>query len=296
MRGRRLFRAFARSGWSPWHLVGALILVALAVFVTSDAWRDMFRIAVKDEESSHAFLVPIVVAWLVWVRRKRLRHCRPTMLWVGPAMAALGGIMYSLGDTHLLQSVWHCGALLVAVGCLLTVLGAGVLRALLPAFVVLLFIIPVPGRVRQRIAIPLQTATAHVTQAVFELGESSVKRSGNLLNINGVDVAVGEACNGLRMMFALVLVSYTFAFGSPLKNYVRVIVLLASPASAVLCNVIRLIPTVWAFGNYSPSTAAVVHDVGGWVMLGISFALLMGLLRLLRWALVPVTPFTLAYE
>jgi exosortase/archaeosortase family protein len=135
-----------------------------------------------------------------------------------------------------------------------------------------------------------------VTQVVFELGDTSVKRSGNLLNINGVDVAVGEACNGLRMMFALVLVSYTFAFGSPLKNYVRLIVLAASPASAVLCNVLRLIPTVWAFGNYSSRTAALVHDVGGWVMLGISFALLMALLRLLRWALVPVTPFTLAYE
>jgi exosortase len=271
-------------------------MVALAVVVTSDAWRDMLRIAVKDEESSHAFLVPIAVTWLVWVRRKRLRHCSPTKVWVGPVIAALGGIMYSLGDTHLLQSVWHCGALLVAVGCLLTVLGAGLIRAFLPAFVVLLFIIPVPGRVRQRIAIPLQTATAHVTQAVFELGETSVKRSGNLLNINGVDVAVGEACNGLRMMFALVLVSYTFAFGSPLKNYVRLIVLAASPASAVLCNVLRLVPTVWAFGNYSPRTAALVHDVGGWVMLGISFALLMALLRLLRWALVPVTPFTLAYE
>jgi exosortase len=289
-------RSQTRQDWSRWHLVAGVVVAVLAVFVTSDAWRDMLRIALKDEESSHAFLVPIAVAWLVWVRRKRFRHCRPDGLWIGPLVATIGGALYAFGDTHLMQSVWHGGALLIVVGCVLTVLGTRVLRAVLPAFLVLVFIIPVPGRVRQKVAIPLQTATAKATQRVFELTDTAVIRSGNLLTVNGVDVAIGEACNGLRMMFALLLVSYTFAFGTPLKGYVRVLVLAAAPLSAVLCNVVRLIPTLWVYGNCPTKVASTVHDVGGWVMLGVSFALLIGILRLLRWAMVPVTPFVLAYE
>jgi len=62
-------------------------------------------------------------------------------------------------------------------------------------------------------------------------------------------VTVAEACNGMRMVFALVLVSYAFAFSMPLRNGVRLVVLAASPLAAIVCNVIRLIPTIWLYGN-----------------------------------------------
>jgi exosortase/archaeosortase family protein len=65
------------------------------------------------------------------------------------------------------------------------------------------------------------------------------------LRVNGVDVAIGEACNGMRMTFALVLVSFAFALTTPLNGYVRVLIVLLSPVSAVIANVIRLVPTVW---------------------------------------------------
>ena len=54
------------------------------------------------------------------------------------------------------------------VGCLVTAVGTDVLGRFLPAFVALGFLIPVPAMIRQEISIPLQTATASVTQAVLE--------------------------------------------------------------------------------------------------------------------------------
>ena len=97
-------------------------------------------------------------------------------------------------------------------------------------------------------AIKMETATAEVTQQVFETIGLPVERSGNLLTYNGVPVTIAEACNGLRMVFALVLVSYAFAFTNPLRGSVRLLIVLLSPVSAILCNVIRLVPTVWLFG------------------------------------------------
>jgi len=161
---------------------------------------------------------------------------------------------------------------------------------------VLGFLVPIPGLIRQEIALPLQTATASVTHTTFELLGVEVSRSGNVLSINGTQVGVAEACNGLRMVFALVLVSYAFAFSVPLRWYVRTAVVGLSPLSAILCNVTRLVPTVWFYGHASDGWAGTFHDWAGWAMLFVAFLLLLGIIRLLQWALIPVTPYTLAYD
>jgi len=282
-----------RGGWSVWHGVAAVALAAAGVYATFDAWADIYRVMLKDEESSHIFLVPIVAAILVWIRRRRLRFCRPTGLWIGPVLVALGWLVHSYGDARMITAFWQGGAVLVVIGCVFSVLGLEMLKKFWPAVLVLGFLVPVPGGVRQDIAMPLQTATAVITEHTLLVLGMPIDRAGNVLAINGVDVAIAEACNGLRMVFALTLVSYAFAFSTPLRGYVRVIVIAASPLSAVLCNVVRLVPTVWLYGYAAEETADLFHDVSGWLMLFVSLLLLMGMIRALRWALVPVSRYTL---
>jgi exosortase len=284
------------GNWAARSSVWLVTLAAGAILLAWDAWADIVRLALNDEEASHILLVPVVAAWLFWVRRWRLRHCRGEGTWVGPVFAAVGAALLIIGDDYLFQSVWHAGAILLLVGACLTVWGRDVLISFLPVFALLVFLIPVPARVRQQIAVPLQQATAVATQEVCDLAGLPMERSGNLLRINGVDVAIVEACNGMRMTFALLLVSYAFAFSTPLRSYVRVLLVVLSPVSAVACNVVRLVPTVWVYGNWSVDTAELFHDISGWVMLLASFLLLMLLIRLLRWAAVPITPCTLARE
>jgi exosortase len=291
-----LHRVRGRHGWGLHIWLGAALLVLGAVLITVDAWADMVRRALRDEESSHAMLVPFVAAWLLWVRVGRFRHCKPGPSWLGPSIAAAGAGLYVAGDAFLIELFWHGGALAVAIGCCLTLLGGDVLRNFAPVFLSLAFMLPVPGRVRQAVAIPLQGTTAQATQEVCRLAGVPVDRSGNMLRLNGVDVAIAEACNGMRMTFALLLVSFAFAFTMPMRGYVRMLVMALSPVSAVICNVLRLVPTVWVFGNCSTETAQAFHDFGGWVMLFVAFLLLLGVIRLLRWVMLPVTPFTLAYH
>jgi exosortase len=288
--------SFSRRGWTPWHVAGAAVMAALAVAVTWDAWADMFNIARREEEASHIFLVLPIAAWLVWVRRSRLRYCQPRSSLVGPALVGLGWLISTWGYHNSTQSFWHLGAVMVVVGAVLAVLGPDILKRFLPAFLVLVFLVPVPGMLRMRISHPLMTATAVVTQNVSEVLGVPVQRSGNTLIINDNNVAIAEACNGLRMVFALALVSYAFAFSEPLRGYVRVLILAASPLSAIVCNVIRMVPTLWMYGYGSQDLANTFHDLAGWVMLVVAFLLLMGIVRILRWAMVPVMQYTLAAE
>jgi exosortase len=176
------------------------------------------------------------------------------------------------------------------------VLGPALVKEFLPAFLTLALLIPLPGRLREQLALPLQTWTARLTADLFSLLGAPVARSGNMLSVNGSYIEIAEACNGLRMTFVLGLAVIAFAFGSPMRAYARILLLVATPVAAVACNVVRLVPTVWLYGYHPASVATTFHDVGGWVTLGVAYLLLLGMVHLLRWALVPVTTYTLAYD
>jgi exosortase len=319
-------RFWVRNGWTVWHAALAAVLVFIGVYVCRVAWGDILLIALNDEESSHILLVPIIAGWLVWVRRERLRYCQPTGQEVGPLILFIGAMLSVIGYYNAAQALWHGGAVIVFIGCVVTALGMDVVRKFLPAFLILGFIVPVPGFIRQQIAGPLQEQLAMLTQHAFVVLGEEVQRNGNMLIINGAEVAIAEACNGLRMVFALVMVSFAFAFGTPLRPSVRLLIVAASLVSAMFCNLIRMIPTVWLFGASGESgfewlvfkilqglnavmlpiglakpydkqmEAHFFHDVAGWIMLIFAFLLLMAIIRLLRWALIPVSPYTLAWD
>jgi exosortase/archaeosortase family protein len=90
------------------------------------------------------------------------------------------------------------------------------------------------------------------------------------------------------MVFALALVVFAFVFSVPFRPWTRVILIALSPVVALVCNVVRLVPTALVYGFSDPDTAEQVHDVAGWLMLPLSLVLLLGVVRLLRWLDFPV--------
>lgn len=285
-----------RFGWDARRIAVLVVLCALAIWAGFAQWADIFTIAWRDEESSHILLIPPIIAWLVWVRAIRFRRSPPRYSWAGPVLIGLGWLLATVSFQNAFQAGWHGGAVLMFLGAVTTVVGVQVLANFTPAVALSAMLVPVPGAIRLFIAGPLQNATARVTRVVLEAMGYWVERSGNMLVINEREVAVHEACNGMRMVFALLLVSYAFAFTVPLRNSVRLTILLLSPVAAILCNVVRLTPTVLLYGYADESLADWFHSVAGWAMLPLAFLILMGITRTLRWALVPTYRFTLAHQ
>ncbi len=170
----------------------------------------------------------------------------------------------------------------MTVGAFLAAVGTDVLKKFLPVFGACLFLIPVHPNSRYHLAQPLEVTTAEATQSACDILGISVDRSGNLLSINGVEVTVAEACNGMRMVITLFLVCYLVAFTEKLKPGVRILLLVASPLVAVIANVARLVPTVWLFGHISREAAENFHTAAGWGMIVVAFLALMGLSRLIQ--------------
>jgi exosortase len=270
-----LARSPSTSPWTPRQLAlaGAMVLAAVAALRSS--WADWFNISYQIEEHSHVFLAVPFGAAIIYMNRGRLRDVRGGVSWAGPLLVAAGWTMAWYGFTDAHQSMWHMGAVLVALGAAVTILGHDVLIKFWPAFLLLGFMVPVPNGIRMGMATPLQTAMAAIVEKILTTFGEPIGRQGNSITINGQHVLIAEACNGLRMAFPLILVCWLFAFVTPLKNWVRWGIILFSPLVALACNVIRLIPTLLMFGHSTHEAASKFHDYSGWPMIAVAFFLLM---------------------
>ncbi|HTW94024.1 MAG TPA: exosortase/archaeosortase family protein [Tepidisphaeraceae bacterium] len=291
---RRIVNSLTSDRLGVWHVVAAALMGLLGVLAMLPAWQDMYHATITDEENSQAVLAPVVCLVLIWVRRMRLRHCKPSFRLIGPIIAAAGWGVSCFGFYHDYHALWHFGAILVMVGCVLSVLGKNVLFRFFPAFAVLVFMVTVPIRLRMAIAFPLEHWTALVTQQALQLcGVINTRVDGNLLRVNNTPVNIAEACNGISAFFGLVLVCYAFGFCMPLRNSVRILILLASPLTAIGCNVARILVTMLLLAHFPHQWADMGHTIGGWAMLPVAFLLLYGIIVVLRWAMIPVTVYTL---
>lgn len=278
---------------SHWILITVALplMVAFAVIATLGVWAEIWQLAFHNPENSHILLALPVAIWLGMLRRSRLRHWRPSPSWAGPVLIGLGWLFISMGFYFAIDLAQHLGALLTVIGAVVAVLGHRLPMLLKPSLIALLFLFPVPGRFRQHIAIPLQHISAFVSEHLLALFGAPVERAGIVLQINGHDVAVAEACNGMRMVSALGLITFAFVFSVPMRKNVRLLLLAASPLIAVIVNIVRLIPTALAYGYTEADTAGLIHDIGGWAVLGLALGLLWGCLALLRWLEIPVSPY-----
>ena len=278
-------------GWKFRDMALLTGLVGLAIMATWSVWVEIYEKALRNEEDSHILLALPIAAWLLWLRRGRLRSCPPQWSWAGPLTIVLGVALERFGIHQAIEIARHGGSVLIVVGAAMTVLGVRFVLQFLPVFAALVFLIPVPGRIRQEIAIPLQNITAQASQFILDIFGVPSLRSGNELVINGHAVAIAEACNGMRMVAALALISFAFIFSVPMRNKVRLMILAVAPLIAVLVNILRLVPTVLFYGYANPSAADVFHEISGWAGLAMALVLLWGFLSILRWEEVRIDPY-----
>lgn len=263
-----------------------VVALCLSLFGLAAVWsgaKDLVWLAWHDAESSHILLIPIIAIYLIWQEWGRLKTVGPSFGWIGVLGVIGGAAVWQIGYVESLRVFGHIAAILVIGGALVAAMGNRIFWAALPIFGLLLFAAPVPYRVRIEFSVPLQRLTAEIAEQIMLLLGQSVTRQGSVLQINGATVGVAEACNGMRMVFAVILVSYAYAFASDLRIWARIAVLILSPFLALVCNVIRIVPTIYIYGVASDDVASLFHDLSGWATIGIAYGLLVLLGKLAAW-------------
>ena len=280
----------SRRTWNPTTMARACqVCIGLLFLILAfrSPLADIYRYSVQNPDLGYVWLVPFLALYLVWIRRIRWRtwHHQPSWFGVLIIISAVG-ISWA-GRYYDILTFWHIGAPIAFLGLLVSVFGTGIWRAFSPAFLMLCAITPAPGVLRRQLAIPLQNLASHITTFILEVFNVPVQAVGNLIEINGVAVAVGEACNGMKLILPLLLIIFTLVFSLSLRSNARFAMIVFSVPLALIVNVIRLIPTAIAYG-YFPNQAETVYQIAGYVMIPLAILMILGLLRLLEAIDIPV--------
>jgi exosortase len=142
--------------------------------------------------------------------------------------------------------------------------------------------LPLPSTFRQNLGLNLQRWATSSAVFCLEVIGYAVIQDGHTIDIGGVSVAVLEACNGLRMITAFFVISGLVVLLVQRAWWEKLVILVSSLPIAILCNTVRLTITAIFFtileGEYWEQ---IFHDFGGYAMMPLALAAVVGELWLL---------------
>ena len=258
----------AIMAWSYWPVMVGLF----------NSWQN-------NEDYSAGQLVPLIALFLLWRERKALRNCSLVPCWSG------GLILLLLAETvrtyglmsRAHPSIEQYAIVLIIPALVLMVAGWRVFKAVKWILLFLLLMVPLPATIHTQISGPLQTMATTGSAFLLEAFGVHVSRQGNVLMLNdSIPIAVAEACSGLRMMTAFVIVAAFMAYMVKRSRLKKTILLFSSIPVAVMCNIVRLCVTAVLFMIASTETAEkFFHDFAGLVMMPVAVLLMFSELWLL---------------
>jgi len=193
-----------------------------------------------DEDMSHGFAVPLVIAWIVWRERSRWLTLPLSPTWWGfplLAVAAAMQIVSSLGLGLFASSV----AFLISVaGTILCLGGFSFLRVWAFPLALSLFMLPKLAIVYNQTTLPLQLLASRLGTGVLSVIGYRVIREGVILDVAGHRVSVVEACSGVRYLLSLAFIAVVFAYLADVKSWMRWALLLAAVPIAIVANALRV--------------------------------------------------------
>jgi exosortase len=257
---------------------------------------DLWDIWNKNREDSAGLLVPCLALYVVWLRREDIgrEKIRPTILAavVGVIAFLLAQLARSIGLCYMYGSGERLSMILSVGSLVLLLCGWRVLRKTATILLFLCLMLPWPNTIQSRIGIPLQNWATGSAVFCLELLGYSVGREGMVIKVGeskeAVEVAVAEACNGLRMITAFFVIGGLVVLLVQRTWWEKILVFASSLPIAMLCNTLRLTATAAAFtvlkGDY---WTTMFHDFGGYAMMPVALGLVVGEFGILTWLTTP---------
>lgn len=260
---------------TPWrrHLValGTTTAIVLLLFA-----RDVAQMAIIWWTSStfnHCLLILPILGWLVWQRAPAIANLVPATWPVGLLLVGAGAASWLLGDAAGVSLLRHAGLIVILQGCVATLLGRDISRALLFPLTYALFLIPVG----EELVPVLQGVTAKISMFLLSIVGIPAYMEGVFITTPGGYFEVAEACSGVKFlvaMFALGVLVAALCFRTWPRRIAFIVAALVVP---IFANGVRAFATIYVAGRTSAAAAGDFdHIVYGWFFFAIIIAALLG--------------------
>lgn len=273
-------------------ILGGVAVLAAFLWSYWPTLVDLMYAWQRSDEYSSGMLVPPLAAYIVWLRRHEIGSSAPrsAVFW-GIVAFLLAQAVRGFGLRLMFQSAQRLSVILTIVALVLLILGWRYLARVTPILLFLCLMLPWPNRIQSALALPLQRWATGSAVFCLELAGWEVVRDGNVIRIGDTSVAVAEACNGLRMITAFFVISGLVVLLTRRPWWAKLTVLISSLPIALLCNTLRLAVTAVSFTILEGEVwEQRFHDYGGYAMMPLALAMVVGELWLLTQLTTPPAP------
>jgi exosortase len=276
----------AKSLLSRRSVLVSVILLLLAV--TTWAYWPMVVVLFKEWRSNDDYsagqLVPLVALFLLWYKRKQLKQAHVAAYWPALVLLLMAQAAGTFGLLFMYESAERYSLVLTIIALTLLVAGLQIFRKVFWILMFLFLMVPFPGQIHNLISSPLQRIATTGAVFMLEAFGTRVSQQGNTVTLNGqTTLAVAEACSGLRMLTAFIIVAAFIAFMVKRSRIQKAIIFFSSIPIAVVCNILRLCVTAILFTLVSSEAAEkFFHDFAGVVMMPAAVLLIFGELWIMK--------------
>ncbi len=257
---------------APTTAVGAVLFAAF-VWTFWASITNLWNFLSTNADYSAGQLVPVAALYMVATRKERWN---PSFRFWWPGLGVFGiGVCANLfGYSFRFASIENFGLITAALGVIASIVGRGVCTRIWYPLLFLFLMVPLPNRVHSALMLPLQGWAANIAATVLETLGIPAVQTGNVIQVAGHQIAVAEACSGLRMVLAFLIVTGVIAYVIKRPNWQKAIVLLSSIPIALMCNVVRLVLSAYfiSIGEEQLAQGA-FHDGAGLVMMPVAIGL-----------------------
>lgn len=263
-------------------VVAAVVLLTALILVSFfRSFKDIYN---ADDLYSHAMFIPLISLFFVWRLRASLLPLPLAPSRWGYPVLALGAAMLIVGDFLGFMTFVHLALLPILTGICLLFLSRAHTEQLWFPLSFLFFMIPMPYSIISVISFKSKMLATESAVAMGKALTLHLVQDGSFVYLGGDDrLLVGDVCGGMRSLVALLAFGALMAYISRTRWYAKIIILLVSPAIAILANVSRIfflcvVGYVWG----SEAATGLVHDISGIGIFAVAFALLFSMEAALR--------------
>jgi len=258
-----------------WVWVKSVMITACLIFLYAPVMKGLVSVWINMPDFSHGFLIPIVSLYFVYERRRQLRVLNPSSNWVGLGLIIFGILLLLLGNLATEYFTMRFSLLVVLGGILLFLLGREFFENLLFPLIFLIFMIPIPSILMDRITFPMQLFASKVAANTLYLTGIPVLREGNVMLLANTSLEVAEACSGIRSLISLLALSVVFAYFSQKETWKRILLILSTLPIAIIANAARVTGTGILAHHYGDKVAqGFFHGFSGWILFVVAFVCL----------------------
>lgn len=235
-----------------------------------------------NEDYSHGYFIPFLSAYFIYTMREELSELQVQPSMWGLLLIALGFAQLLIGKVGSEYFLQRTSFILVILGVILFFLGWEFFKKLLFPILYLLFMVPLPAIIWNKIAFPMQLFASAITENVVYAIGIPIYREGNVLHLAETTLEVVAACSGLRSLMTMFALSGALAFLSILTTSRKWILFISAAPIAIVANILRLSGTALLASQFGSEVAhGFLHDFSGIVVFVIGLAMLIGVNSLL---------------